>query len=169
MSALISEWKTRKAKEAEQMHEQIRAAVKAGRVKIYADANALAFEGSPVHSPWDHLAPLLALMVLALMVLLAAGVAYGIVAMTVGALLHLVCGRYYVAWRLHQRVEAHLLHSFAQWQALWDQGGVAMVLVDSTEAPCLAPLGDWRKFARRNLPAEGAVQAVEPAEPVNGP
>jgi hypothetical protein len=168
MSALISEYKTRKTHEAEQAHDQIRAAVAAGRVRIYADANALSYEGSPVHSPWDHLAPLLAFMVLALIVLLAAGLAAGLVAMTLAAVMHLTCGRYYVSWRLQRRVEAFILHSLAQWQTLWDLGGVAIALVAGHEAPCVAPAGDWRKFVRRNFPAEGPPPPPPAAEPADG-
>jgi len=151
MNSIIAEWQTKKAKEADLLHEQIRAAVAAGRVAIVPDARVLDFDGSPVHQPWDHLTPLLALMVLALIILLSAGVAVGVVAMTIGALIHLTCTRYLVAWRLEKRTVAYMLESLDHWQAIWQLGGIAVVFKGSGEVPCYAPMGDWRKFALRNL------------------
>jgi len=95
-------------------------------------------------------------MVLALVILLAAGVAVGIVAMTVGALIHLTSTRYLVAWRLEKRTVATMLSSLEAWQQLWQLGGIAVVFTGSGELPCYAPMGDWRKFARRHLGAEAA-------------
>ena len=163
MGSNIAEWHSQKAKEADLLHEQIRTAVTAGRVRIVADARVLDFDGSPVHQPWDHLTPLLVLMVLALVILLAAGVAVGIVAMTVGALIHLTGTRYLVAWRLERRTVEFMLASLDNWQRLWQLGGIAVVFAGSGELPCYAPMGDWRKFARRHLGAEAAPPA-SPAE-----
>jgi hypothetical protein len=154
MTSILAEWQSQKAREADHLHEQIRAAVAAGRVGIVADARVLDFEGSPVHQPWDHLTPLLVLMVLALVILLAAGVAIGIVAMTIGALIHLTGTRYLVAWRLERRTVAFMLSSLDHWQTMWQLGGIAVVFTGSGELPCYAPMGDWRKFARRHLGAE---------------
>ncbi|MDA8230206.1 MAG: hypothetical protein M0006_02585 [Magnetospirillum sp.] len=164
MSPSIAAWRARKADEAEDLHERIRAAVRAGRVEVFADPRVLDFHGSPVHSPWDHLVPLLALMLLALAVLLSAGMAFGIVAMTVGALAHLLSSRHVVAWAVKRRALAYLLESAAHWQALWQLGGLAVVLKGTDEPPCLAPLGDWRKFALRNLAAEGEEAASAPPD-----
>ena len=165
MNSIIAEWQTQKAKEADLLHDQIRSAVAAGRVSIVADARVLDFDGSPVHQPWDHLTPLLALMVLALIILLAAGVAVGIVAMTIGALIHLLGTRHLVAWRLQQRTVAKMMEGLESWQALWQLGGIALVCVGSGEVPCYAPMGDWRKFARRHLGVETVPEVPEAPPP----
>lgn len=147
----MSEWRDRKSREDEQLHEQLRGAVLAGRVQVFTDPRMLDFHGSPVHQHWDHLLPLTVLMTLALIILLAAGVAVGIVVMTLCVLAHLFGNKYYVGWRLKTRALAYMLNDVRQFQTLWQMGGVAMVTKGGNEPPCLAPKGDWRKFIRRNL------------------
>ncbi len=151
MGGMMDEWRARKVDEEVELHDRLRIAVLNKRVQLFTDARVLDHADSPVHSPWDHLVPLQGLMLLALVILLATGVAVGIVAMTLGALLHLTCNRYLVAWRLKQRTTEFMLESVGHWQAVWQLGGVAAVLAGTTEPACFAPLGDWRKFARRNL------------------
>jgi hypothetical protein len=169
MGTIMEEWRARKSDEDFELHDRLRIAVLNNRVQLFTDAGVLDRSGSPVHSPWDHLVPLLGLMLLALVILLATGVAGGIVAMTLGALLHLTCNRYLVAWRLKQRTAAFMLESVAHWQAVWQLGGVAAVLAGTNEPACFAPLGDWRKFARRNLrtgeePPESAQDHAPPPQ-----
>jgi hypothetical protein len=152
MGRLIDDWRERKGQEDTLLHEQLCAAVQAKRVEVFTDPRMLDFQGSPVHNAWDHLVPLIVLMTAALVILLATGVAIGIVAMTVCVFAHLLGNRYFVAWRLKTRTLAFLQLSAQHWQTVWQLGGVALVLKDVTnEAPCVAPKGDWRKFARRNL------------------
>lgn len=158
----MAEWRAKKAREEEELHERLRAAVLARQVEVYTDQRMLDFRESPVHNAWDHLAPLLVLMLLALAILLATGVAVGIVAMTLGALGHLLGIKHFVAWRIRARAKHYMLASAAHLNHLWQLGGVALVVMGSSEPPCLAPRGDWRKFVRRNLPADG--QPVPPPE-----
>lgn len=161
MSAIMADWRAKKAQEDEELHQRLRAAVLGRRVEVYTDQRMLDFQGSPIHNSWDHLAPLLGLMSLALAILLATGVAIGIVAMTLGALGHLLGIKHFVAWRIRTRAKAYMLESGAHLNHLWHLGGVAIVMLGSSEPPCVAPRGDWRKFVRRNLAADGV--AVVPA------
>lgn len=163
MSAVMADWRKKKAREDEQLHEQLRSAILAGQVEIHTDQRMLDFQGSPVHSPWDHLVPLMALMFVALGILLFAGVAVGIVAMTLGVFAHVYGVKYLIAWRIRQRASAYMLASTAHWQQLWHLGGI-VILLKGTREYCMAPHGDWRKFARRNLPeeGEGAEEAPDP-------
>jgi len=151
----MADWRAKKAREDEELHERLGEAVRARRVDIYTDQRMLDFQGSPVHNSWDHLGPLLGLMSLALAILLSTGVAIGIVAMTVGALGHLLGIKHYVAWRIRARAVAYGLESPAHFDHLWHLGGMAIVVKDSGEPPCVAPRGDWRKFLRRAMPADG--------------
>ena len=155
MSAIMADWRAKKAQEDEELHQRLRSAVLERRVEIYTDQRMLDFQGSPVHNGWDHLAPLLGLMCLALAILLATGVAIGIVAMTLGALGHLLAIKHFIAWRIRARAKAYMLESAAHLNHLWQLGGIAIVILNSSEPPCVAPRGDWRKFVRRNLAAEG--------------
>jgi len=164
MSVIMAEWRAKKAQEDEQLHDRLRVAVLSGRVEVYTDQRMLDFQGSPVHNSWDHLGPLLVLMSLALAVLLSTGVAIGIVAMTLGALGHLLGIKHYVAWRIRARAKTYMLASAAHLHQLWHLGGMALHMKGANEPPCLAPRGDWRKFVRRNLPEDGMVPAPEVAE-----
>ncbi|MBI3444599.1 MAG: hypothetical protein HY055_04410 [Magnetospirillum sp.] len=171
MSRLLAEWKERKGREDDVLHEQLCAAIRAGQVQVFTDPRLLDFQGSPVHQHWDHLLPLTILMTLALVILLASGVLIGIVVMTLCVFAHLFGNKYYVGWRLKTRALSYILGSNAQFQALWQLGGVALVVKGVNEAPCLAPKGDWRKFIRRNLgegkppPQEQLTNAPVPAGP----
>ncbi|ARJ66418.1 hypothetical protein WV31_12455 [Magnetospirillum sp. ME-1] len=161
MSRLLAEWRERKGREEELLHEQLCAAIRAGQVQVYTDPRLLDFQGSPVHQHWDHLLPLTIESTLALVILLATGVATGIIAMTLCVLAHLYGNKYYVAWRLKTRALAYLMGNYQQFVTLWQLGGIALVVKGVNEAPCLAPKGDWRKFIRRNL-GEGETQAQAP-------
>jgi hypothetical protein len=166
VNSLIEDWKARKAEEDVELHDRLVSAIRAGQVQVFTDPRMLGHDASPLHSPWDQLAPLLILMTLALVVLLSAGVAIGIVAMTLGALLHLTCNRYFVDWRLRNRAVGFITTSLTYWQTIWQIGGIALVVAGTNEPACFAPLGDWRKFARRNLGAEGGVPAAPVPVPV---
>ena len=173
MSSQMSEWQARKSDENELLYGRLIYGIRAGRVDLVTDARMLDYNGSPVHSPWDHLLPLLGLMVLAMIILLFAGMAFGIVAMFFGATIHLLGNRYYVAYRIEQRTLEYIQYSSAHWLNIWELGGLAIVVKGSGELPCFAPTGDWRKFVRRLIPAEGTVPAPPPpvvvAEPVPEP
>jgi len=171
MCALMAEWQARKEEESEELYERLMGALVAGRVDLVTDARMLDHSGSPVHSPWDHIGPLLGLMMLAMVILLSAGMAFGIVAMFFCAIIHLMGNRYYVAWRIQQRTLVFVRYSLAHWKAVWEAGGLAIVVKGSGELPCFAPTGDWRKFVRRLIPVEGAkpqpaqVQTPPPVRP----
>lgn len=170
MSALMADWKKKRARDDEQLHDQLRAAILAETVEVHTDQRMLDFQGSPVHSPWDHLVPLMGLMFLALGILLFGGVAIGIVAMTMGVFAHVYGVKYLVAWRIRQRATAYLLESTAHWQQLWHLGGIVIV-IKGTSDYCMAPKGDWRKFVRRNLPdeSEGTAEEEEETAPSAAP
>jgi len=166
MSRLLNEWRERKDREDEVLHEQLRGAMLGGRVQVYTDPRVLDFQGSPVHQHWDHLLPLTGLMTMALIILLATNVVVGIVVMTLCTLAHLFGSKYYIGWRLKMRAVGYLAEDVTKFQTLWQLGGVALVIQGSNEAPCLAPKGDWRKFIRRNL---GEGEAKKPDALVNAP
>lgn len=154
MSAIMADWRAKKALEDEQLHARLAAALRSDTVQFYTDQRMLDFQGSPIHNAWDQLAPLLVLMCLALAILLSTGVAIGIVAMTFGALGHLVGIKHFVAWRVRARARRYVLCSAIHLNYLWSLGGVVLVLKGGTELPCVAPRGDWRKFVTRNLAVE---------------
>jgi hypothetical protein len=168
MSEIMATWRAKKAQEEADLHERLRAAVLTKQVEIYTDQRMLDFQGSPVHNSWDHIIPLMTLMILALAILLATGVAIGIVAMTLGALIHLLGIKYFIAWRIRGRTIGYVLQSAAHWNQVWTLGGMAILIRSGGEPPCYAPRGDWRKFVRRTLfdfahPAPpGVTDAPEP-------
>jgi len=151
MSRLIEDWRDRKGHEDDGLHEKLRIGLEVGRIQLYTDARMIDFDGSPVHCHWDHLLPLTGLMTLALVILLAGGLALGIIAMTLFVMVYLLGNRYYVAWRLRTRTVAYLCQDVAHVQALWRLGGIALVVPGTGEPPCVAPKGDWRKFIRRHF------------------
>lgn len=172
MSRLIADWRDRKGQEDEGLHEKLRIGLEVGRIQLYTDARMIDFDGSPVHCHWDHLLPLTGLMSLALVILLAGGLALGIVAMTLFVMVYLLGNRTYVSWRLRRRTVAYLCRDVAHVQALWRLGGIALVVPGTGEPPCVAPKGDWRKFIRRHfgeaVPTPDWIPLV-PVSPVTTP
>ncbi|MEW5729496.1 MAG: hypothetical protein AB1918_16830, partial [Pseudomonadota bacterium] len=43
-----------------------------------------------------------------------------------------------------------------------------VIVLKGTSEYCMAPKGDWRKFARRNLPEETEMAEAEAAQPWDG-
>lgn len=164
MSGFMADFRAKRSREDDVLYEQLQQAVSTGTVEIHTDQRMLDFQGSPVHSPWDHLLPLMVLMFLALAVLLFAGVAVGIVAMTMGVFAHVYGVKHLVAWRIRERAVAYMLESSAHWQQLWHLGGI-VILLKGTSEYCMAPKGDWRKFARRYLPEDTQMPPEPEPEP----
>lgn len=151
MSNLSTTRRRRQDEDAEQLHNRLRTAIQEGRVHVFTDQRMLDFQGSPVHRPWDHIIPLLVMMVMALLILLIGGVALGLVAMTLGTLAHVAGIKHFTAWRLRSRTIDYMLASPAHWHHMWQLGGVVLTLPGTFEPPCVAPRADWCKFARRTL------------------
>ncbi len=155
------------------LHEALRIAILAGRVELATDGLHLHKPTSPVYVAWDHLGPLLALMLFSLLVLLFQGLGWGIAAMTVAILVYIFGMRWWVGQQVHRRTLDAMLRNAYNWTLVWEFGGVALIRRGDA-VPCVAPKGDWRAFARRltdlSFPMpddedEAAPAAKEPPSP----
>ncbi len=131
------------------LHDAVRTAVMDGLVELKTDGLHLYKPGSPVYAAWDHLLPLLGLMLASLGVLLAAGLAFGLATMTVAMLAYIFGMRWWVCRQVHRRALDVALRNAYNWIMLWNYGGVAVIHRSGLERPCIAPDGDWREFAQR--------------------
>lgn len=140
----------------DRLHDVLCTAHRTGLVTLATDPAALARPGSPVHSEWDSLGPLLLLMLGNLGVLVFTGLAGGIASMAVSVPVLLLGLRRWVAYRIGQRATALLRAGPEALDALWGGGGVALILRGPRPQSCLAPKGNWRRFVRDTLvQAEG--------------
>lgn len=146
------------------LHDAIRIAVLAGRLEVKTDGLHLHKPDSPLYVAWDHLAPLLVLMVAALLVLLLGGLAMGLVAMTLAILAYIFGMRWWINVQIQRRALDAMLRNAHNWNVIWEYGGVALVLRGDFGPPCIAPACDWRIFARRIAEPVPLADAVPPPE-----
>ncbi|WP_142849372.1 hypothetical protein [Telmatospirillum sp. J64-1] len=136
----------------EKLHKALRLAHDDRRLALYVDFDALNRQGSLVYNPWEYILPLLFLLLGSLALLLSMGMIIGLVAMFLAVLAHFFVINHLIAWRLRQRTIALAFGSVEGWKMMWERGGIAVALVHQPGISCLAPSGDWRRFAQTYLP-----------------
>jgi protein-S-isoprenylcysteine O-methyltransferase Ste14 len=146
---------------ADLAHSAIMRAYAEKRLQIHLDVRHLARPGSPAHEPLDVFVPLLILMPSSLTLLFAFGMLVWIVGLSGVLLFQIFAAPLFLAWRTRRRV-VQALPQGRNFVLLWDYGGLALVLDDQPEHPCVAPTGNWREFATRYLndPADTAAVAT---------
>lgn len=132
-------------------HHALRKAFESRRVVFFTDPHLLNRPGSPVYNPIDVFVPPLVLMVSSLTLLFAFGLVEWIVALVLVLLYQVYAAKRVVDYRMHRRTVEAVLRNPHNLQMLWDMGGIAVALKDWPERNCIAPLGDWRVFARDYL------------------
>lgn len=138
------------------LHERLRAAHERNIVNIYTDAQKLGSVGSPLFNPWESVGPLLAFLLLAVFVMLMAGLIAGTIALVAGVALYGVVLRPWLQTRLYHRTVVTLMTDARNFQKVWDHGGVILAMADRPEHQSRAPKGNWRMFVERYLPAADA-------------
>ncbi len=135
--------------EDQRLHEAVRIAILAGRIEVKTDGLHLHKPDSPLYVSWDHLGPLLVLMVSALALLLLGGLVIGLAAMTLAILAYIFGMRWWIGVQIQRRALDAMLRNAYNWNLVWAYGGVALVLKGDFGPPCMAPTSDWRVLARR--------------------
>ena len=124
----------------------------ADRVSIFIDFDRLNTPRSPVFSPWENVAPLLILLLLAMAVMLLVDLLIGTLAMLLGVLMYLFLVRPWVSQRVYRRAIDAATDNLHNWNILWKLGGLVMTLNYMSKTRCVSPDGDWRAFVTRYLP-----------------
>ncbi|MDK9721046.1 MAG: hypothetical protein OEL53_07660 [Rhodospirillales bacterium] len=105
---------------------------------------------SPLFNPWENVGPLLALILGSLFVLLVYKLLWGTLALLASCGIYLLLVRPWMAWRMHARLVGLLLRDLPTFKTLWGLGGFSLIWVGYPPDYCLAPKGDWQKFADRH-------------------
>ncbi|HLN25363.1 MAG TPA: hypothetical protein VK558_15435 [Patescibacteria group bacterium] len=121
------------------------------RVIFFTDPHVLNRPDSPVYSPVDVFVPTLVLMGGSLTLLFAFGLVEWMVALVLVLLYQVYGAKRVVEYRMHKRTVDAVLRNPYNLQILWQMGGIAVALKDWPERNVIAPLGDWRVFARDYL------------------
>lgn len=130
------------------LHERLTEAYMADRIRIQVDFMRLNRKGSPVFDPWENVLPLLVLILGSLMVMpfnLVAGTLVLIGSMFAFAFLV----RPWIARRLRDRTIENMLKNAHNWQVIWSYGGIVVTLTNNPRIGVIAPVGNWRAFARQ--------------------
>ncbi|MGE4064526.1 MAG: hypothetical protein AB7E79_14260 [Rhodospirillaceae bacterium] len=125
---------------------------KAGGVTIIVKAAKLNHPGSPLWDPVQNIAPLLAIMLAAVLLCFAANVLIGTAVMVLGILLYGIVIRPFILRGVHQRAIDAALGHIHNWELLWKQGGLVLRRDGVMGAICVSPSRDWREFAVHHLP-----------------
>lgn len=124
----------------------------ADRVSILIDFDRLNSPRSPVFSPWENVAPLLLLLMLALGVMLLFDLLIGTVALVLAVVSYLFLIRPWVSQRVYRRAIEAATDNLHNWSILWKLGGLVLTLNYMSKTRCVSPDGDWRAFVTRYLP-----------------
>ncbi len=124
----------------------------ADRIGIFIDFDRLNTPRSPVFSPWENVAPLLIILLLAMAVMLLLDLLFGTVAMVLGVLAYLFLVRPWISQRVYRRSIDAATDNLHNWNVLWKLGGLVLTLNYMSKTRCVSPDGDWRAFVTRYLP-----------------
>ncbi len=100
----------------------------ADRVSIFIDFDRLNAPRSPVFSPWENVAPLLIILLLAMAVMLLIDLLIGTLAMLLGVISYLFLVRPWVSQRVHRRAIYAAPDNLHNWNILWKLGGLVLTL-----------------------------------------
>ncbi len=124
----------------------------ADRLSIFIDFDRLNTPRSPVFSPWENVAPLLIILLLAMAVMLLVDLLIGTLAMLLGVIGYLFLVRPWVSQRVYRRAIDAATDNLHNWNILWKLGGLVLTLNYNSKTRCVSPDGDWRAFVTRYLP-----------------
>jgi hypothetical protein len=134
----------------EEMFLALKAAYEHHMLDALGNMKMLNHPHSPVFNPWDNVAPLLALILGSLFVMMVHKLLWGTLALLASCGVYLFVVRPWVAMRLHSRLVGLLLRDLATFKYLWNNGGVSLVWAGYPPDVCHSPKGDWQKFAERH-------------------
>ena len=124
----------------------------ADRASIYVDFDRLNAPKSPVFSPWENVAPLLIIILLAMAAMLLLDLLLGTLAMLLGVIGYLFLVRPWISQRVYRRAIDAATDNLHNWNVLWKLGGLVLTLNYMSKTRCVSPDGDWRAFVTRYLP-----------------
>lgn len=124
----------------------------ADRVSIFVDFDRLNHPRSPVFSPWENVAPLMVLLLAAMVVMLWVHMLVGTAALVLAVFTFMFLVRPIIAQRLYRRTMDAATLNVHNWKLLWRKGGLVIALNYNNKTRCVSPEGDWRAFVSRYLP-----------------
>ena len=124
----------------------------ADRISIFIDFDRLNAPRSSVFSPWENVAPLLIIILLAMAVMLLFDLLFGTAAMVLGVISYLFLVRPWISQRVYRRAIDAATDNLHNWNVLWKLGGLVLTLNYMSKTRCVSPDGDWRAFVTRYLP-----------------
>lgn len=124
----------------------------ADRISIFIDFDRLNMPKSPVFSPWENVAPLLIILLLATGAMVLLDLLLGTLAMLLGVIVYLFLVRPWISQRVYRRAIDAATDNLHNWNILWKLGGLVMTLNYMSKTRCVSPDGDWRAFVTRYLP-----------------
>ncbi|CAA6604836.1 hypothetical protein MTBLM1_40040 [Rhodospirillaceae bacterium LM-1] len=146
----------------EEMFMALKAAYEHSMLDAVGNMKLLNHPHSPVYNPWDNVGPLLVLILGSLGIMMVYKLLWGTIAFLAACGIYIFLVRRWMAWRLHGRLIGLLLRDLHAFKTLWQLGGFSLVWAGYPPDFCMAPKGDWQKFAERHaqpLALPGAEQA----------
>ncbi len=126
-------------------------AVEQNRLRIYLDYGKINRPGSPVYDPWENLLPILVPVLIGLILIISAGVFFGLLFIVAMILIYSTYFKKKVYRRLIERTKGYLVSDYANCQELWDCGGIVLVNAENKKSGCVSPEGDWKEFVINNF------------------
>ncbi len=133
------------------IYNALKKAIELDKLRIYLDYGKINRPNSPVYNPWECLLPILIPVMLGLILIVFAGVLFGLLFIIGMVLIY----DNVVKKRLHQklisRTKDFIVSDYSNFYDLWDFGGLVLVNVENKKLGCVAPEGDWKEFVVTNF------------------
>lgn len=138
--------------DAQVLYERIWLAHRDAKADIGTQLKVLNKPGSPVYRRSDNLLPWIAFVCLAIVGYQLGGwIGLAAIASAM-AVLMMTTISFAVMSRLRKRTIDYALSGRQGFEELWDGGGLTIRMVGNPSTEVRGPDGDWRAFARKNLP-----------------
>lgn len=144
---MLNNKKNTKPNKAEQlMYKALNRAIQADDLRIYLDYGKINRPGSPVYDPWENLLPVLTPVIIGLILILSAGVLFGLMFIIAMLMIYTSYFKKKLYHRLIERTKAYITTDYQHCQELWDFGGLVFVNAHNKKQGCVSPEGDWKDF-----------------------
>ncbi len=138
---------------AEEMaYQAMQKAFEQDLLRLYLDYAKLNRPGSPVYDPWESLLPILVPVMIGLILILSAGIFFGLLFIIVMILIYSTYFKKKIYRRLIDRTKKFLTSNYENCQMLWEYGGIVLVNTTDKNIGCVSPEGNWKEFIVNNYP-----------------
>ena len=121
-------------------------AVEQDKLRLYLDCGRINRPSSPIYNPWENLLPILVPVLIGLLLILTAGVLFGLAFIVEMVFVYSHYFKKKQERKVIERAKQYLISDIEKCNEIWDFGGLVLVNADNKKLGCVSPEGDWKEF-----------------------